>query len=276
MEIKFEKFNALNPAYLRLTEFVTHQTTRLVWSDDKEVAIPDLTDEAKERMYAIADQIREIFPERLTDFDIPDEIDRNIVQIQDPSQVQRYLKYIKGQIESLMSIMKDWLGYNDLVENDWGKIIRDADQSELTTSGPLRFINPIKNVRVALLRAISQVQEILDCIEAHLPEDHDSSSALIAADRHRLLLLQQLGIFDILHEKYMDPKQPLLNLNDFSKLIAGIISPQSKDIRSEVGKLISENADPKKKRLVQTDGAIKTVNSFLASIGLPLTDNNRI
>jgi hypothetical protein len=82
--------------------------------------------------------------------------------------------------------------------------------------------------------------------------------------------LQKTGVFKFLSDKYIDPKGPLMIQEDFKRLISNIIGATTKDIGSDVGKLIAENTDPKKPKSVETSGATKAVNAFLSSLGLSI------
>jgi len=125
---------------------------------------------------------------------------------------------------------------------------------------------------MGLLKIYDQTQEFIEGLSSeevtYVVED-DTDQPYLIADRHRLLLLNDIGAFDFLKTKYMDPKTPQLTQGDFAKLISTIIGSKSKELRSDVGKLISEMADPKKKKTVQTEGATKAVRSYIASLGLP-------
>lgn len=95
----------------------------------------------------------------------------------------------------------------------------------------------------------------------------------LSADRHRLVLLSETGVFKMLVEKYLDPLNPKMRLEDFAKLISTMIGAKSKELRSDVGKLRSELTDPKMNKTVLNKNSLKEVSTFLASLGLPLNNN---
>jgi hypothetical protein len=231
-----------------------------------------------------------IVPDRIFSHEILQEVDVNLIELRTQREKDLYLFKLKNELDACVSLFRGCMKthpdyrareldatYNEATEqfvyteshpevlvDDWRKMFKEKEKYSL------------QSFYIHLLVIIEVLEKIIDYIEGRMsPQEkgrldaHSATSkGALTSDRHKLILLHKLGLFEILKDRYMNPNQPEMLLEDFAELIAVLIDAKSDNFRSEVGKLKNEIDAPKKPKLVQTPSAIKKVNSFLASIGL--------
>jgi hypothetical protein len=203
--------------------------------------------------------------------DFREEVDLNISEIDNDGKVKRYLHYIKQKLSDLLDEIQS-LFPNDLVgTGSFIELLTNHINSGDIQQG-FKFEDPITGFKIMQIAAMEKLQDAIEYTNDKISDlnSFTESDSLydLKLDRHKLILLQRTGVFEYLCEKYINVQAPLMIKEDFKKLIANLIGATTKEIGSDVGKLIAENTDKKKTKTVETPGAIKSVNSFLASLGL--------
>jgi hypothetical protein len=203
--------------------------------------------------------------------EIPEEINLNTVNIQDTGQIIRYYKYLIKRITDFLNYFESTLKEPFIdVENDYRSIDHTV-KSDYKSGLPTDI--EIHSFLFSFSILESSFNEIIDLLETEIqmltPVEHTAILTELSADRHKLILLHKIGGLEYLRDKYLNPQSPSMSLEDFARLIGNLIGAKSKELRSDVGKLLNEIADPKKTKSVQTESANRQINSFLASLGLP-------
>jgi len=209
--------------------------------------------------------------------EMQDEIELNCANIPNESNLERYFHFIRSKFEQAIEALYSTTDYyspnSELIHE---KVFSIIDSN----SKPADTKNKNGEILYDFLRSIrghvSDLNEFLLVLEGY-EKKYDFAShnenTIDLMDRHKLILLYQTGVFEMLLDKYLNPVNPKMKLEDFSKLIATMIGAKSKELRSEVGKLKSEILDPKIKRNVQSEKSMREVNTFLTSLGIPMVNS---
>jgi hypothetical protein len=283
MEIQYTKFN-------QWMEEANDVSMKLPWPFIEESKIdlyiaggdPVFTDEELKSLKEI-EELFEKFNGVELNLEIEAEIDLNFANIPSIENIRRYANYLKTRIYNFIEYFKDPIYYDYIHPaayefHSHTQKVRMVSP-EQTSGGELFdsvFLNddPISKFIGSVACMFGSLQGIIRYLDEELnkisPVEEAKNIYELTADRHKLMLLKQTGIFEFLSDKYMNPINPLMKLEDFAKLISTIIGAKSKELRSEVGKLKSEISDPKKPKSVQSEKSIREVNSHLVSLGLPI------
>lgn len=286
MDIQYEQLNK----WIQVSESFYNYSPEDVIGEDKlhsyiNGKMPTLTDEEVIKINDDNQKLSTANDSNEMWLEITREIDYNIANIPTMEQIKRYLAYIRKRIELTISLTNDSLEYDWIIQSEIRfrplfEDLSDDRKDELGEKGSIILEvsergddGPIGRYLQTCVHTAESYHELLNEIIERETNREDLQGIVneleLPADRHRLLLLHQTGAFDFLLTKYMDPKRPIMNLEGFSKLIHGITNPKGKDLRSDVGRLKNEIDSPNMKKVIQNGPAIKNVNSFLASLGLP-------
>lgn len=231
-----------------------------------------------------------ILPDRVFTYEIMNEIDHNMLDLKTSREKDLYLSKLAGELEAAAHMfsrmtrthpeykpLEEELRFNEDTQESY-YVITQKEES-VTDWRRLKGNQKAYALQMFYIHLIiisNQLSSIVDYADRlRTPEDTTNFSSeevpsgkRLVADRHKLILLQKTGVFKFLTDKFMNPKQPLMIQEDFKRLIENMIGATTKDIGSDVAKLLNENIDPKKNKTVETPGATKSVNAFLSSLGL--------
>jgi hypothetical protein len=274
METRYEKFEQIVEDVNKIQSLITYEVFQIA---DMPNFLDDKSEEYMENLYELIYKVGKLLSEDLVTIEFISEVDFNIAGMENDGKVMRYLLFIKNRLTTLYETCASFLT-NDLINTKYsGKIVYEQTllgnvvDNERTY---YRFTDPVMALKVEHLSAVEKLQNALDYINDKIDgvsslEKKVESLYELKLDRHRLILLQKTGVFKFLCDKYVDPSAPLMIKEKFQRLIANMIGATTKEIGSDVSKLLSENTDPKKPKTVQTTGSTNAVNAFLTSLGLP-------
>jgi|GEM_PF-5290974 len=274
MELKYEKFEQISSDVDQIQSLINEDLFKCAFMPG---FLEGRSEEYIESLCDLIYQIGKPLSDDLIDIDFPHEVELNVANMNNDEQVIRYLSFLKSKIITLKEVCESFF-INDILNTKSSRAII-FEQTKLgnvedNDKTYYRFKDPVMALKMAHLTAVEKLIEAIEFIDDKiaeaLPKELSESLYELKLDRHKLILLQKTGVFDFLCDKYVNPKAPLMIKEDFKKLIANIIGATTKDIGSDVAKLIAENTDPKKQKSVETLNSTKTVNAFLASLGLSI------